>query len=83
MARAVLLLEALEAEARRLENCNTARLRRNIRDEANALNLSDSEFKAHYRLTKELFQSLCNELRPFMAQRRRRTKISVECKVSN
>lgn len=82
MARAVLLLEALEVEARRIERLNTARLRRSLRDEANALNLTDVEFKAHYRLTKELFQGLCNEIRPLMAQTRRRTKVSVECKVS-
>lgn len=81
MARAVLLLEALEAEASRIESRNTARLRRSLRDQANALNLSDAEFK-HYRLSKELFMNLCTELRPFMPRTRRRTKVSVECKVS-
>ncbi|KAJ8728930.1 hypothetical protein PYW07_006626 [Mythimna separata] len=81
MARAVLLLEALDVEARRIESRNTARLRRCLRDQAKALNLPDAEFKAHYRLSKELFIDLCNELRPFLTRTRRKTKVTVECKV--
>lgn len=81
MARAVLLLEALNVEYRRGETNNTARLRRSLRDQAKALELSDSEFRAHYRLSKELFTDLCSELKPYMAHPRRRTKVSVENKV--
>ncbi|CAK1580470.1 unnamed protein product [Parnassius mnemosyne] len=81
MARAVLLIEALEVEDRRFQSRTTARLRRSLRDQAKALELSDSEFKAHYRLTKELFQDLCTELKPYMVASRRKTKINVECKV--
>lgn len=82
MARAVLLLEAHDVEARMIESRNTARLRRGLRDQAKASNLSDAEFKAHYRLSKELYIDLCNELKPFLTRTRRNTKVSVECKVS-
>ncbi|CAG5001883.1 unnamed protein product [Parnassius apollo] len=81
MARAVLLIEALEVEDRRYQSRTTARLRRSLRDQAKALELSDSEFKPHYRLSKELFQDLCTELKTYMVTSRRKTKINVECKV--
>ncbi|CAH0730319.1 unnamed protein product, partial [Brenthis ino] len=84
MARAFLLFEALEIENRenqRRHSRVTARLRRRLRNQAEALALSDTDFKANYRLTKELFKHLCSELKPFMVRLKRRTKISVECKV--
>lgn len=81
MARAVLLLEALNFDNRRDVIYNTALLRRRLRNQANALQLSDSEFRAHYRLNKKLFRDLCSELKPYMTQARRRTKVSVENKV--
>lgn len=62
MARAVLLIEALNGEERRDELLERARLRRNLRDHANPLSLSDTDFRAHYRLSKELFTQLCHEL---------------------
>lgn len=81
MTRAVLLIEALDGEDRRDELLERARLRRNLRDQANPLTLSDTEFRAHYRLSKELFSQLCHELKPHMPAKRRRTKVSLECKV--
>ncbi|CAH0728396.1 unnamed protein product, partial [Brenthis ino] len=84
MARGFLLFEALEIENRenqRRHSRVTARLRRRLRNQAEALALSDTDFKANYRLTKELFKHLCSELKPFMVRLKRRTKISVECKV--
>ncbi|CAH0731374.1 unnamed protein product, partial [Brenthis ino] len=84
MARAFLLFEALEIENRenqRRHSRVTARLRRRLRNQAEALALSDTDFKANYRLTKKLFKHLCSELKPFMVRLKRRTKISVECKV--
>ena len=81
MARALLIIETLEAENRRIERRHTARLRRSLRDQAKALELSDAEFRAHYRLSKEVFIELCSELAPYMSRSQRRTKVSVECKV--
>lgn len=85
MARAFLLFETLEIENRenqRRHSRDTARLRRSLRNQAEALALSDNDFKSNYRLTKELFKHLCSELKPFMVGLKRKTKISVECKVS-
>lgn len=81
MARALLIMDALEAERRRGERLSTARLRRRLRDESTSLELSDIEFKAHYRLSKELFIELCHEVAPLLPRSRRRTKLSIECKV--
>lgn len=85
MARAFLLLEAMLEEAElenRVNQIHTVRLRRSLRDQAKALDLSDAEFQAHYRLSKGLFVNLCSELRPYIPQGKRSTKVSVECKVS-
>lgn len=81
MARAVLILGLIEEERRDAAR-KTAQLRRRIRDQAQALELSNNEFRAHYRLNKQQFLELCNELKPYMAPMLRRTKVSVENKVT-
>lgn len=83
MARAFLLLEALDEDDRRAQFLERARLRRHLRDQSNPMALPDAEFKAHYRLTKQLFQQLCHDLRPLMGRNRRTTKVPLECKVSS
>ncbi|GBP41300.1 Putative nuclease HARBI1 [Eumeta japonica] len=80
MARALMLMAMLDAEENRSRCLETSRLRRQLRFEA-AAQLSEPEFQAHYRLSKELFLLLCSELKPLMERSRRHTKISVECKV--
>ncbi|GBP40341.1 hypothetical protein EVAR_86487_1 [Eumeta japonica] len=81
MARALMLMAMLDAEENRSRCLETSRLRRQLRFEAAAFQLSEPEFQAHYRLSKELFLLLCSELKPLMERSRRHTKISVECKV--
>nr|CAH7752199.1 unnamed protein product [Callosobruchus chinensis] len=66
---------------RRDERLRNARLRRALREHNPVMDLSDNEFKAHYRLTKDLFLQLCEEISPYLPRPRRRTAISVECKV--
>ncbi|KAJ8914838.1 hypothetical protein NQ315_014851 [Exocentrus adspersus] len=56
-------------------------IRRNLRNQARPLEMSDNEFRANYRLSKEVFRDLCGELGPLLSTARRQTKISIECRV--
>lgn len=80
MARAFILMEALEAENRGNQNTRMRHLRRHLRNQARPMELPN--FSAHYRLTKKLVADLCSELEPLLPRPRRRTKVSTECKVS-
>ncbi|VEN44827.1 unnamed protein product, partial [Callosobruchus maculatus] len=82
MARAILIMQALNNENRRAERRRIAVLRRTLREHNSMLDLSDNEFRGHYRLTKALFLQLCDELSPYLPRANRRTAISVECKVA-
>nr|CAH7720962.1 unnamed protein product [Callosobruchus chinensis] len=75
------LQASIDAEDRRDERLRNARLRRALREHNPVMDLSDNEFKAHYRLTKDLFLQLCEEISPYLPRPRRRTAISVKCKV--
>nr|CAH7763421.1 unnamed protein product [Callosobruchus chinensis] len=81
IARAHIIIEALNNVDRRDDRLRNARLHRAVREHNPVMDLSDNEFKAHYRLTKDLFPQLCGEISPYLPRPRRRTAISVECKV--
>ncbi|GBP04747.1 hypothetical protein EVAR_3692_1 [Eumeta japonica] len=51
MARALMLIAMLDADENRSRCLETSRLRRQLRFEAAAFQLSEPEFQAHYRLT--------------------------------
>lgn len=60
------------------------RRRRRFLDHANAFEMENEEFRRHYRLSKDVPQWLCDELRAdpgLRRQRRARTVISVERQV--
>ncbi|XP_028034310.1 putative nuclease HARBI1 [Bombyx mandarina] len=81
MARALIIIDALEADENRLNILESVRLRRCLRDQAKPLNLSESLFRKHYRISKHLFLQLCSELKPLLPRSHRRTRVTVECKV--
>lgn len=96
MARAFLIIEALELEnQRKRETLHISRLR-SLRDrhriekkerkivrrvERSPLDLSETQFIAHYRVSKKIFKDLCSELTPLLPKKFRRTKVSIESKV--
>lgn len=71
MARAFLL--GLAEEQRQMNVLR--RERRTRRALSDPMNLPDQEFVAHFRLSKEVFNSLAEELRPYMRQQRRNTGV--------
>lgn len=78
MARAYLL--GLAEEQRQMNVLR--RERRARRALADHMNLPDTEFEAHFRLSKDIFNNLAEELRPYMTQRRRNTGVPHKLKVS-
>lgn len=81
MARALILIDALNANENRDRALATARLHRSFGCQAAAMALTDVGFRTNYRLSKPLFEELCSDLRPLMPTAQRHTKLSLECKV--
>lgn len=78
MSRAIIL--AYAEEQRKIK---VLRRERRLRRALSApLQLPEQEFVRHFRLTKENYQQLTEELRPYMRISRRKTAVPLELKVS-
>lgn len=78
MANELEIFEFLEEDAAKL---NRRRRRTELRNESNPFDLDDKTFVGRYRLTKELAQNLCDELRPVLHNPKKSSDLPLETKV--
>lgn len=83
MDRYILQIRILRVrERRRRIQINLSRIKkRRLRDASNPFDVTDTEFRQHYRLHKVLAQRLIDELEPHMREAQRATAIPVNLKV--
>lgn len=82
MARLALFFNVLEA-AHRMDIQKRRNIQRMRRYNSRALAMDAEEFQRNYRLSKELFDLLVDDLSPLMKRPTRRSDISIKCKVSS
>ncbi|XP_017464626.1 PREDICTED: uncharacterized protein LOC108358020 [Rhagoletis zephyria] len=77
MYAAIALMDAEESEERerRIQ-------RRRLRDHTNVMELPETEFVANFRINKEIFQYILNELQEHMAPSHRSTHLSHQLKLA-
>lgn len=64
------------------DDCERARKRRKLREKFNPAKISEKEFLYKYRVTRELYEVLCDELTPLLKPKKSCTGLDPKLKVN-